>query len=59
MVKNFLCCLFICACQFTLTAEAQVIEEIKTAGQIYAYAQIPWNLAMIFNLAPMPLKYMP
>ncbi|WP_339717308.1 hypothetical protein [Cyclobacterium amurskyense] len=49
MVKNFLCCLFICACQFTLTAEAQVIEEIKTAGQIYAYAQIHGDYEILLD----------
>jgi len=49
MVKNFLCYLFVCACQFTLTAEAQVIEEIKTAGQIYAYAQIHGDYEILLD----------
>jgi hypothetical protein len=40
MVKNFFYYLFLLIGLFSLTAEAQVIEEIKTAGQIYAYAQI-------------------
>ena len=49
MVKNFLCCLFICTCQLTLSAEAQVIEEIKTAGQIYAYAQIHGDYEILLD----------
>ncbi|EPR69356.1 hypothetical protein [Cyclobacterium qasimii] len=49
MVKNFLCYLFVCICQFTLTAEAQVIEEIKTAGQIYAYAQIQGDYEILLD----------
>jgi hypothetical protein len=40
MVKNIFYTLILMIGQFTLTSQAQVIEEIKTAGQIYAYAQI-------------------
>jgi len=49
MVRNFLCFLFLSACQFTLTAEAQVLEEIKTAGQIYAYAQIHGDYEILLD----------
>ncbi|MDO6436601.1 hypothetical protein Q4534_04250 [Cyclobacterium sp. 1_MG-2023] len=49
MIRIFLCFLFLSACQFTLTAEAQIIEEIKTAGQIYAYAQIHGDYEILLD----------
>ncbi|WP_460512387.1 hypothetical protein [Cyclobacterium sediminis] len=49
MVRNSLYFLFLSAGQFTLTAEAQIIEEIKTAGQIYAYAQIHGDYEILLD----------
>lgn len=49
MVRNFLYFLFFSVCQFSFTAESQILEEIKTAGQIYAYAQIHGDYEILLD----------